>query len=171
MSNFRRALEKAKPRALLDPLPMPLLALRDTDHTETHETLETLVLFLQLSPHPIPTHHRLILALTIPTVGTDAPRALVHLYEVVVLHCCMHAIHHAELAVVHIFTHLFVLAAGQTQVVLKALARSVKLIANAVHLGRRVEVRKSYTFSHCLSLGNHLELYRSLRCWSSFDSG
>lgn len=156
MGDFRRALEETEPPALLHPLPVPLLALRDADHAETHEALEALILLLQLSPHPIPTDHRLVLALAVPTVGAHAPRTLVHLHEVVVLHRGVHAVHHAELAVVHVLTHLLVLAARQAQVVLEALARSVELVANAVQLGRRVEVRKSYAFRHCLGFGNDL---------------
>lgn len=56
----------------------------------------------------------------------------------------------------HVLTHLLVLAAGQAQVVLEALARSVELVADAVQLGRRVEVRKSYTFGHRLGFGSDL---------------
>jgi hypothetical protein len=67
----------------------------------------------------------------------------------------MHAINHAELAVVHVLTHLSALTASEAKVVLKALARGVELVANAVQLACRVEVRKSYSLSHCLSFWNH----------------
>lgn len=46
----------------------------------------------------------------------------------------MHAVHHAKFAVMHVFTHLFVLAAGQAEIVLEALAGGVELVANAGEL-------------------------------------
>lgn len=136
MSNFRRALEKSKPSALLYPLLMRVLTLSDAYHTETHEAFEALILLLEFCSHFISADDRFILAFAVATICADTSRALVHLHEVMIFHCCMHAINHAELAVVHVLTHLSALTASEAKVVLKALTRSVELVANAVQLTR-----------------------------------
>ena len=147
--------EETQLLALLHPLPVALLAALHAHHAVARLALQALVLLLQTRPDLVPAQRRLVVTPAVAAVGADAPRALGHLDEVVVLEVEVEAVDEAKLAVVHVLAHLLLLAAGEADVVVEAVAGGVELVADVVDLVG-VEVGHRDAFGYRLHLRQEL---------------
>jgi hypothetical protein len=168
--DFRLAFEETQLFAVLHPLPVILMAALDANHAKTCQTFKTLKLLFQVCADLISANSRLVVTFAVTAVGTDATRTFGNFDKVVILEMQMQAVSETKLAVVHILAHLFGFTAGEADVVVEAIARSVKLVADVVDLTGRVKVRHCYPLTHRLCLGQEIQLWRSFSCRAASHS-
>ena len=119
---------------------MELLATLYANHTATMLTLQAMIFLLQAGPHAISADVHLCVTFATSTVGTDTTSALGHLDKVVIFELSVCTFDGTVFAIVHVFAHLFLFAAGYADEVVEGFAGGVELVADVGRLVVAVEV-------------------------------
>ena len=136
---------------------MKLFATLNADHAATLLAFETVVLLLEAGSHFVSANVYFGVAFAAPAIGADASCAFGCFDKVVVFELGMGAVGDAEFAVVDVFIHLFLLAAGDADEIAVALGGGVELVADVgyfVVTGEvGCEVGHGESFRHGVHLG------------------
>jgi hypothetical protein len=104
---------------------MRFIATLNTHNAVTQMTLHTLILFLKISPHQVSTYHGATVTLTAARVSTNTASILINLDKVVIFEGGMRATGQAESTIKHVFVHLFIFTAGETNVVIETVTTGI----------------------------------------------
>jgi hypothetical protein len=110
---------------LFHPLAVSFIAIFNTHNAVTQMALHTLILFLKISPHQVSTYHGATITLTATRVSTNTASILINFDEVVIFEGGMSTTRQTESTIKHVFVHLFIFAASETNVVIETVTTGI----------------------------------------------